>query len=70
VPGNSAVYPGVLPKDASVACKAQVVVLPYHIPNLMTDAQLEQMESRSLELLATRFAAAFVLGAPTRAIML
>jgi len=53
-----------------VACRAQVVPLPYHIPNLMTDAQLEQMESRSLELLATRFAAASVLGAPTRAIML
>ena len=36
----------------------------------MTDAQLEQMESRSLEFLATRFAAASVLGAPTRATML
>ena len=70
VPGNGAVYPGVSPKDASVACRAQVVPLTYHIPNLITDAQLELMESRSLELLATRFAAASVLGAPTRAIML
>ena len=70
VPGCGAVYPGVLPGKATAAAKAQVVALPYYIPNFMSDAQLKKMESQSLELLATRFAAASVLGAPTRAIML
>ena len=36
----------------------------------MNDAQLEQMESQSLELLATKFVAASVMGASTRAMML